>query len=115
MSLYEVNLAASIIRETAHPDANLIFGAVIDDTMGEELRITVIATGFETARPTRRQLLEQQYGQSRSQRPTTTEEQTSPDLESVSVSNEQPPSKSEPITPRYMPNNLEIPAFLRRR
>jgi cell division protein FtsZ len=47
LTLFEVNEAASIIRETAHPDVNLIFGAVIDENMGEEVRITVIATGFD--------------------------------------------------------------------
>ena len=46
LSLYEINQAASIIRETAHPDVNLIFGAVIDENMGDEIRITVIATGL---------------------------------------------------------------------
>jgi cell division protein FtsZ len=49
LSLYEVNQAAAIIKETAHPDVNLIFGAVIDDKMGDEVRITVIATGFDQA------------------------------------------------------------------
>src|SRR5512133_3575574 len=47
MTLFEVNQAAAIIRETAHPDVNLIFGAVIDPDMGDEIRCTVIATGFE--------------------------------------------------------------------
>jgi len=47
LSLFEVNQAAAIIKETAHPEVNLIFGAVIDPNLGEELRITVIATGFE--------------------------------------------------------------------
>jgi cell division protein FtsZ len=42
-----VNQAAAIIKETAHPDVNLIFGAVIDQNMGDEIRVTVIATGFE--------------------------------------------------------------------
>ena len=49
MSLFEVNEAAEIIRKTAHPDANIIFGAVVDPNLGDELRITVIATGFESA------------------------------------------------------------------
>jgi cell division protein FtsZ len=49
LTLFEVNQAAAIIKETAHPDVNLIFGAVIDPNMGEEIRITVIATGFEDA------------------------------------------------------------------
>src|SRR5512144_2308624 len=47
MTLFEVNQAAAIIKETAHPDVNLIFGAVIDPKIGEEIRITVIATGFD--------------------------------------------------------------------
>jgi cell division protein FtsZ len=47
LTLFEVNQAAAIIKETAHPDVNLIFGAVINPELGENLRITVIATGFE--------------------------------------------------------------------
>nr|HPL82196.1 cell division protein FtsZ [Anaerolineaceae bacterium] len=51
LSLFEVNQAAAIIKETASPDVNLIFGAVIDENMGDEIRITVIATGFDQSRP----------------------------------------------------------------
>jgi cell division protein FtsZ len=47
LKLSEVNQAAALIKETAHPDVNLIFGAVIDESLGENLRITLIATGFE--------------------------------------------------------------------
>ncbi len=46
MSLYEVNEAASLIQEEAHEDANIIFGAVIDDKISDEIHVTVIATGF---------------------------------------------------------------------
>jgi cell division protein FtsZ len=46
MCLHEVNEAASMIQEEAHDDANIIFGAVIDETITDEIRITVIATGF---------------------------------------------------------------------
>ena len=105
MSLYEVNTAASIIRETAHPDANLIFGAVIDEEMDERLRITVIATGFETMRPSRRELLEQQYSR---ERRTEGAEVARPEPELV-------PSEAVSDSSRFQPNNLEIPAFLRRR
>ncbi len=48
MSLFEVNEAAEIIKAKAHPEANIIFGAVIDENLDDELRITVIATGFES-------------------------------------------------------------------
>ena len=47
MSLYEVNEASSLIQAEAHDDANIIFGTVIDESMKDEIRITVIATGFE--------------------------------------------------------------------
>ncbi|MBI1258857.1 MAG: cell division protein FtsZ [Chloroflexi bacterium] len=47
LSLFEVNEAAAIIKESAHPDVNLIFGAQIDEGLGDEVRVTVIATGFE--------------------------------------------------------------------
>ncbi len=49
LSLHEVNEAASLIQREAHEDANIIFGAAIDERMGDEIRITVIATGFEVA------------------------------------------------------------------
>jgi cell division protein FtsZ len=49
MSLFEVSEASSLIQSEAHEDANIIFGTVIDERMGEEIRITVIATGFEDA------------------------------------------------------------------
>lgn len=47
LSLYEVNEASTLITEAAHEDAEIIFGAVIDDSMGDEVRVTVIATGFD--------------------------------------------------------------------
>ena len=53
MTLVEVNQACSLIQEAAHEDANIIFGSVIDDAMGDRLKITVIATGF-TSRDARR-------------------------------------------------------------
>ncbi|HZP30121.1 MAG TPA: cell division protein FtsZ [Acidimicrobiia bacterium] len=49
LGLFEVNEAAEVVKETAHPDANIIFGATIDDTLGDEVRITVIAAGFDRA------------------------------------------------------------------
>ena len=47
LGLFEVNEAAEVIHEVAHPDANIIFGTVIDDEMGDEVRVTVIAAGFD--------------------------------------------------------------------
>jgi cell division protein FtsZ len=109
MSLFEVNQAASIIRETAHPDANLIFGAVIDENMGDKLRITVIATGFESRHPTRREFLQQQYSQKETSQP------ASPSPSTTSSQRPASPPAQEPVQPKFAPNNLDIPAFLRRR
>jgi cell division protein FtsZ len=47
LGLFELNDAADIIAQAAHPDANIIFGAVIDDALGDEVRLTVIAAGFD--------------------------------------------------------------------
>ena len=48
MTLFEVNEASTLVQAEAHDDANIIFGTVIDDNMGDEMRITVIATGFDS-------------------------------------------------------------------
>ena len=54
MGLEDVEAAANLVQEAAHPDANIIFGATFDDSMQDEIRVTVIATGFEEA-PTAKQ------------------------------------------------------------
>jgi cell division protein FtsZ len=54
LGLFEINESARLVADAAHPDANIIFGAVIDDTLGDEVRVTVIAAGFEGGQlPTR--------------------------------------------------------------
>jgi cell division protein FtsZ len=111
MSLFEINQAAAIIRETAHPEVNLIFGAVIDETMGDEIRITVIATGFEHSLPMMRSL----------GRPATVGQSASLRRETVSVGSQTtpsaPPSSSryEDASPAYRVNDLDVPAFLRKK
>ena len=127
MTLFEVNQAAAIIREKAHPDANMIFGAVVDENMGDDLRITVIATGFETNQ-TRRQLIPQ-YNRSEPTRRKTSQaaaqaKESPEDPALVAKPNGQPQREQQEPVPtadpakvqsRFSPNNLDIPAFLRRR
>ncbi len=48
LGLFEINEAASLVQESAHEDANIIFGTVIDDSLGDEVRVTVIAAGFDS-------------------------------------------------------------------
>ncbi|NLE52413.1 MAG: cell division protein FtsZ [Chloroflexi bacterium] len=131
MSLFEVNEAAAIIKETSHPDVNLIFGAVIDENMGDDIRITVIATGFEqsrvaTRRPTntreRVPAQRQQSQQRPAQRPVPQEPAAAPpapaepDVEAQAPSQPQTRKVEEEFTSRvYDTDDLDIPAFLRRR
>ena len=49
LGLFEINEAASLVQDAAHPDANIIFGTVIDDSLGDEVRVTVIAAGFDAS------------------------------------------------------------------
>jgi len=99
LSLYEVNQAAAIIKETAHPEVNLIFGAVIDPNMGDELRVTVIATGFARSSGVRRL----------DRRPRSRTEAVTEPVTGREVA-------AEEFQPRaFDVNDLDIPAFLRRR
>jgi cell division protein FtsZ len=100
LTLFEVNQAAAIIKETAHPDVNLIFGAVIDPQMGDEIRVTVIATGFE-----------------RTGMPRNIMERSLAEREAVSARRaESSPKPSEGFQPRPInTEDLDIPTFLRNR
>ena len=54
LGLFEINEAAQLVADAAHPDANIIFGAVIDDALGDEVRVTVIGAGFDSGAPTQK-------------------------------------------------------------
>jgi len=54
LGLFEINEAAALVAQAAHAEANIIFGAVIDDALGDEVRVTVIAAGFDGGMPKRR-------------------------------------------------------------
>ncbi|MCC6905206.1 MAG: cell division protein FtsZ [Anaerolineae bacterium] len=103
MTLFEVNQAAEIIRETADPNANLIFGAVVDDAMTDSMRVTVIATGFGQVRVSPSAFRSMNTPAVPGQQPQPG--QQSPRLTQPGVSAE---------APTYEDNNLEVPAFLRR-
>lgn len=105
LTLFEVNQAAAIIKETAHPDVNLIFGAVIDPNMGEEVRITVIATGFERTGMPRRALENPapRLEEVPARKPETGEQQTHANR----------PAEFQPRT--FNTEDLDIPTFLRNR
>ncbi|MGW9185417.1 cell division protein FtsZ [Agromyces sp. NPDC055661] len=58
LGIFEINDAARLVQEAVHPEANIIFGAVIDDTLGDEVRVTVIAAGFDGGEPNAKQPVE---------------------------------------------------------
>ncbi|MET1231815.1 MAG: cell division protein FtsZ, partial [Candidatus Limnocylindrales bacterium] len=124
LGLFEVNEAAEIIRETTDSEANIIFGTVIDERMGDDVMITVIATGFDTAR--KREVIRTETVQTvasglaagRDNRDFLKElelERTSSGLPVM-----EPAEKAEaavaasPRRPTYETEDLDIPAFLRR-
>ncbi len=111
LSLFEVNEAAEIIRTKAHPDANIIFGAVIDESLDEELRITLIATGFENAAVKRRPYVA-------GKRPVASKE-ADPKMiafpqQKVRENHQHREEQPHP-EPVYDPEDLEVPTFLRKR
>jgi cell division protein FtsZ len=130
MSLFEVNEAAAIIKETAHPDVNLIFGAVVDENMGDDLRITVIATGFEqsrvtTRRPTTTAAAKPRPSVQPRQAPRQQAPADQPAANTTANAEEEQPAEipaqparkvEDEFTSRvYDTDDLDIPAFLRRR
>ncbi len=123
MTLYEVDQAAAIIKETAHPEVNMIFGAVVDPNMGEEMRITVIATGFDRAGMAPRRIERPTtVGNSRptlsTSRPASQPAQQPAQRPAPQQHEEAPASTGSlsDFSPRsYNTDDLDIPAFLRRR
>ena len=122
MGLFEVNEAAEIIRETTDSEANIIFGTVIDERMGDDVMITVIATGFDTARKrdvTRTETVQtvaSGLAAGRDNRDFLKELELERTTNGTPVM--EPADKAEaaaaPRRPTYETEDLDIPAFLRR-
>jgi cell division protein FtsZ len=92
LGLFEINEAASLVQESAHPDANIIFGTIIDDSLGDEVRVTVIAAGFDAGAPTHKKLDPSTFGSGSRQGSNTAS------ASAGQVSNQQsPPSGATPV------------------
>lgn len=128
LSLFEVNEAAAIIQQSAHPDVNLIFGAQIDESMGDEVRITVIATGFEQSRVKNRIDAQQSLRPPRQQQPVQRPAQQQPQQPAQQQPQQTPQPRPQPQQPPQRPlqdtnvyynsddqDDMDIPPFLRRR
>jgi cell division protein FtsZ len=109
LTLFEVNQAAAIIKETAHPDVNLIFGAVIDQNMTDEVRVTVIATGFERSGLTVRRVPDMQKNPLHQDKPAMTQDEATHELQSIEV------AKTDFAPRTFNTEDLDIPTFLRNR
>ena len=108
LRLFEVNEAAAIIKETAHPDVNLIFGAVIDPELGDEIRITVIATGFDSTSI-------QSSRSNRSRFTSALSQSNSKTVNSEEKENTAKRSLTDFGAQIYNTDEIEVPAFLRKR
>jgi len=117
LSLYEVSQAAEVIRETTHPDANVIFGAVVDETMGDEIRITVIATRFDQIHMRRQMLQRNDTGlfETAARQVRASDRNTKPAGEMTQTAERVEEPAVQESVPRFAPGNLEVPAFLRRK
>jgi len=112
LGLFEVNEAAEVISGAADPDANIIFGAVIDDGMGDQVRVTVIATGFDV-NIHRKELgfaLEDRFDDKRGR-----EEEVPSPLQAPEPLEVEEKAAGEPETFEVDKDILEIPPFLRDR
>jgi cell division protein FtsZ len=106
MGLFEVNEAAEVVTEAAAGDANIIFGAVVDESIGDELRVTVIATGFGDAKRARRR--QAPLAESRTQRA------PAPVTASTGSRERSAESRERPAEGFEIPDEvLDVPSFLR--
>src|SRR5947199_6957248 len=110
LTLFEVNEAAEIIHAAADPEANIIFGAVIDERMGGEVKISVIATAFEQARAIRK--LE---GPMYKRQAPSVEQRTTPTTTPAQPATITGPHAKTEEVKKYDADDLEVPSFLRRR
>ncbi|MHA6749844.1 cell division protein FtsZ [Dermacoccus nishinomiyaensis] len=96
LGLFEINEAARLVQEAAHPEANIIFGAVIDDALGDEVRVTVIAAGFDGGAPQKRNDERPAQQGGAQQRPA--QQQTSAQMPSQQAQQSYQPQAAAPAT-----------------
>jgi cell division protein FtsZ len=121
LGLFEINEAASLVAEAAHPDANIIFGAVIDDTLGDEVKVTVIAAGFDSG-----QLPYKKVDIRREPAATSRGAQSAAPAPSYGAASAPRPAESEPVAQYSVPvtngasrdavrvdDELDVPDFLK--
>jgi cell division protein FtsZ len=120
LGIFEINDAAQLVKEAAHPEANIIFGTVIDDTLGDEVRVTVIAAGFDGGEPLTR-IDVPALATNRAAMPTlqgtgsadTAAKKDEPARETVSVAAQAPVLPDSGFDSAFGDDDLDIPDFLK--
>ena len=118
LGIFEIHDAADLVKEAAHPEANIIFGTVIDDTLGDEVRVTVIAAGFDggepslrldpmvVSRPSTASLPEVALSE-------TTEPATEKSAPEPAAAPSAPRTPATSIEPAFADDDIDIPEFLK--
>ena len=115
LGLFEINEASTLVQESCDPEANIIFGASIREDLGEDISITVIATGFDDSKDLS---LDMNEKSKLNQRPTLSSVMRQPEVETVQaeeIKEEVVVAKEEQRKVSAIEDDMEIPTFLRRR
>jgi len=128
LGLHEIDDAARLVQEAVHPEANIIFGATIEDTLGDEVRVTVIAAGFDGGEPTYRKFEASALGvaalaaasgavtassEDQADQGLEIKEVAAPTFEFSDDSEEAVEVKQKVSTPGYFGDDLDLPEFFR--
>jgi cell division protein FtsZ len=120
LGLFEINEAAQLVADAAHQEANIIFGAVIDDSLGDEVRVTVIAAGFDAGVPTpvrrvetRRPAAEPATVATPAASPTSTGPTFTPSVPAADRGRPAPAPVSTPRRTVVFEDDLDVPDFLK--
>ncbi len=117
LGLFEINEAAKLVQEAVHEDANVIYGTTIDDALGDEVRVTVIAAGFDGGAPLPRRHAPRAAATGPTPEP---QSATAPAAESAEATAAETPAVREPEPPKAKPkivfddsDDLDVPDFLK--
>ena len=114
LGIFEIHDAADLVKEAAHPEANIIFGTVIDDTLGDEVRVTVIAAGFDGGEPSLRldpMVVSRPSTASLPEVALTEDAETSDETVTPEPVQQRIPTTS--IEPAFADDDIDIPEFLK--
>jgi len=117
LGIFEIHDAADLVKEAAHPEANIIFGTVIDDTLGDEVRVTVIAAGFDGGEPSLRLdpmvVTRPAAASTLPEVALSNDEESEPASEAVEAEKAPQRVTATSIEPAFADDDIDIPEFLK--